>query len=209
MFLGEVVPEMDVLCFTSQVSDLCLEKGAREEFLARADALDQLRSRVSRCPDPELDRQICTLLLGAKREGQSFGGVAEVVIRQPPSGLGQPVFHKLKADLSGAYMSLGATAGVELGAGFSSAHWKGTAFHGPGGEELYGGIRGGISTGENIFFRVAFKPTSSILGIAKRGRHDPCIVPRAVGVLESMTYLVLADHYLWKATDQVEFFNGP
>jgi chorismate synthase len=158
--------------------------------------------------------EIEKFLLGLKTEGDSVGGVAEVVVNHVPKNLGQPVAHKLKADLTAAYMSIGATTGVELGGGFSLAHKKGTEVHGTVDSEftaaagsaiessVYGGIRGGISTGEPIVMRVAFKPTSSILDVAKRGRHDPCIVPRALPVLEAMTYMVLADHVLWSRLDR-------
>jgi len=113
------------------------------------------------------------------------------------------VFHKLKASLAQAYMSVGATSGVELGAGIEGTHEKGTEFHKEAESENYGGIRGGIATGEEILLKVHFKPTSSILDVAKKGRHDPYIVTRAIPVLEAMTWLVLADHLLWMRSDRV------
>src|SRR5690606_25589551 len=112
----------------------------------------------------------------------------------------------MKGDLAAAMMSVGATIGVEFGKGFASSREKGSEYHLRGDENRnhnYGGIRGGIATGEDIVLRVAFKPTSSILDVAKRGRHDPCIVPRALPVLEAMCWLVLADHLLWKRSDRV------
>jgi chorismate synthase len=118
-----------------------------------------------------------------------------------PKGLGQPVFRKLKNDLASAYMSIGATMGVELGLGFSAAEQSGKEFHGL--QQDYGGIRGGITTGDAITLRVAFKPTSSRGDVALKGRHDPCIVPRAVPVIEAMTWLVLADHLLLTRLDRV------
>ena len=151
----------------------------------------------------ESQSEIEKMLLGLKAEGDSVGGVAEIWVQGAPQGLGQPVFHKLKSDLAAAYMSIGATTGVELGGGFALTGRRGTEVHQPT-QDVYGGIRGGISTGEKIVFRVAFKPTSSILDVAKKGRHDPCIVLRALPVLEAMTYLVMADHVLWKRLDQIE-----
>jgi chorismate synthase len=139
-------------------------------------------------------------LAQAKIEGQSYGGIAQIEIIKTPSGLGQPVFRKLKSDLASAMLSIGATTGFELGEGFKSASAKGTDFHLD--SDVYGGIRGGISTGDKIDFRIAFKPTSSILDVAKKGRHDPCIVLRAIPVLEAMTWLVLADHILWQRLDK-------
>lgn len=143
------------------------------------------------------------LLVAAVKEGRSHGGVAEIEIQGLPLGLGQPVFHKFKADLAAAYMGIGATIGVEFGAGFRATERDGTEFHGSGSSEKYGGIRGGITTGEPVFSRIAFKPTSTVMQLAKRGRHDPCIVPRAVPVLEAMSWLIVCNHLMWKKLDQI------
>lgn len=152
---------------------------------------------------PELPKDIQTMLEKAKAEGESYGGVVECRISQVPANLGQPVFHKFKADLAQAMMSLGATIGFELGAGFEGTEMKGTEFHEKMISENYGGIRGGITTGEDIVFRVGFKPTSSIKDVAKKGRHDPCIIPRAIPVIEAICWHLLADHWLWSRTDKV------
>lgn len=154
-------------------------------------------------PAKNLPADIIKFLEVAKQNGESYGGIAECVIKAPPKNLGQPVFHKLKADLALATMSLGATTGFELGGGFESVGLRGTEFHKKMLSKNYGGIRGGITTGEDIIFRVAFKPTSSIKDTAKKGRHDPCIVPRAMPVIESIAWFVLADHYLWSQTDVI------
>lgn len=151
----------------------------------------------------ELPENIKQFLAQAKTEGESYGGIIQCRVQNPPMNLGQPVFHKLKADLASAMLGLGAVEGFEFGAGFSSASVKGTEFHQSADSKNYGGIRGGISTGEDLIFNVAFKPTSSIKDVAKVGRHDPCIVPRALPVIEAMTWLVLADHWLWSRTDRV------
>jgi chorismate synthase len=142
-------------------------------------------------------------LQAAKAQGESFGGILEVNILGAPANLGQPIFHKLKSDFTAAFMSVGAVTAVELGKGLESTQEKGTDFHESSDSSQYGGIRGGISTGETIRFRVHVKPTSSILDVAKKGRHDPFIGIRAVPVLESMAYLVLADHLLWVKTDRI------
>lgn len=152
---------------------------------------------------PPYTEAIQNKLKKAQEEGESYGGVLEVRIQNPPAGLGQPVFHKLKADLASAFMSIGAVSAVELGAGVYSTQEKGTEFHKQAESENYGGIRGGISTGEEILFRVHVKPTSSLLDVAKKGRHDPFIGTRAVPVVESMAYLVLADHLLWLKSDKI------
>lgn len=151
----------------------------------------------------ELPKNIKDFLADAKTKGESYGGIVQCRVKNPPKNLGQPVFHKLKADLASAMLSLGAVEGFEFGAGFKSADVKGTDFHSSMESNNYGGIRGGITTGEEIIFNVAFKPTSSIKDVAKVGRHDPCIVPRAMPVVEAMTWLVLADHLLWIKTDRV------
>jgi chorismate synthase len=150
-----------------------------------------------------LDDRIKEELIKAQQNGESWGGLAEVIIENPPKNLGQPVFHKLKADLAYALMSIGATTAFELGEGLSAKNSLGSEFHKQNQSHQYGGIRGGISTGESIHLRVAFKPTSTILDLAKKGRHDPCIVLRALPVLEAMTNLVLVDHLLWMRTDRV------
>lgn len=143
---------------------------------------------------PQDEAQLENLLVSAKAEGKSYGGVAELRLENVPQGLGEPVFRKFKSDLAQALMSVGATIGVEFGAGFAATQAEGSEFHGSSEQEKYGGIRGGITTGEPILARVAFKPTASVLDVAKKGRHDPCIVPRALPVLEAMSWLVLAEH---------------
>ena len=148
-----------------------------------------------------------------------MGGVIECRIRGVPPGLGEPVFDRLEADLAKAMLSLPATKGFEIGSGFAGARLKGSEHNdsfepAPGGKvrtrtNRSGGIQGGISNGEEIFFRVAFKPTATIMQaqntvdrtgaateLTGRGRHDPCVVPRAVPIVEAMAALVLTDHWL-------------
>jgi chorismate synthase len=146
--------------------------------------------------------QLTELLMKAKETGESYGGTAEISVKGIPSGLGQPVFRKFKSDLAAAIMSIGATTSVEIGDGFSGTELKGSEFHSS--EQNYGGLRGGITTGEPMRVSVAFKPTSTIKDMAKAGRHDPCIIPRALPVLEAMTWLVIADHLLWCRLDRAE-----
>jgi chorismate synthase len=160
------------------------------------------------------------LVLKMKQEGDSIGGIIEIVVKNPPVGLGEPVFDKLEAELAKALMSIGAVRGVEVGNGFAAARLKGSENNDP----MYfdkklkrirtrtnnaGGISGGISNGEEIILRIAVKPTSSIAKdqetvtvegkparISVEGRHDPCICPRIVPVAEAMVALVLWDHLL-------------
>ncbi|UOF00767.1 chorismate synthase [Bdellovibrio reynosensis] len=197
MMLKQVCAPMKVIGYASQIGPLTLTAEEKAQVINK-----DIDSFQARFPSKN-DQAVADLLKKAQEEGDSHGGVAEILITNPPAFLGQPVFHKLKSDLAQAFLSVGATNGFELGLGFESSSIKGTDFHGTREQSQYGGIRGGISTGENILLRVSFKPTSSILDVAKKGRHDPCIVTRAIPVLEAMTYLVLADHYLWSRTDRI------
>jgi len=128
------------------------------------------------------------VIKAASRSGNSVGGVIEVLVKGCPVGLGEPVFDKLKADLAKAMLSINAVVGFEYGAGFEVAHLYGSQQN-----KLEAGIYGGISNGKNMVMRVAVKPTATI-GLG--GRHDPCLLPRAVPICEAMVYLVLTDHYL-------------
>ncbi len=129
----------------------------------------------------------------ARSEGESFGAVVELQIEQPPKFLGEPIFLKAKSEWARAFMMINACVGVELGDGFEIASAKGTDVHMASDSKVYGGIRGGMTTGERISFQLAFKPTSSILDTAKKGRHDPCVALRALPIVEAMTWNVLAD----------------
>ncbi len=194
MMVKQLYPDISVLSFCSQVGELKLSQKEVESIVDKATPSDIYNSLV-RIPIKDKSKQVEELLLKAKAQGQSYGGLAQVIIKNPPSNLGEPVFNKIKAVLAQAYLSIGATNGVDLGQGFDAVKAEGTEFH-SGEASNYGGIRGGITTGETLQMRVSFKPTSSVLDVAKKGRHDPCIVPRAISVLEAMTWLVLADFTL-------------
>ncbi|KKI99941.1 chorismate synthase [Prochlorothrix hollandica] len=181
--------------------------------------LEQIESNIVRCPDAAMAAQMLTLVEQVRDEGDSIGGVVECVARQVPKGLGSPVFDKLEADLAKGVMSLPASKGFELGSGFGGTLLKGSEHN----DEFYiddrgetrtrtnrsGGTQGGISNGENIVIRVAFKPTATIRKeqrtvtntgeetlLSAKGRHDPCVLPRAVPMVEAMVALVLCDHLL-------------
>jgi chorismate synthase len=147
-----------------------------------------------RCADPAAAKEMEEYILKLKEEGNSIGGLIELRAHQPPKNLGDPVFGKLKARLADAIMSIGAVTGFSYGAGFTTMNMKGLDYIAD--RENFGGILGGISTGEDIVLHVSIKPTSSVGDTAKKGRHDPCIVPRVIPVLEAMVALVLADSYL-------------
>lgn len=171
---------------------------------------------IVRCPDKEATRMMEEKIVGARREGDSLGGIAEIIVHNPPPGLGEPVFLKLDAYLAYAVMSVGAVKGVEIGAGFKVSGMKGSEDNDPivlknnnisFSSNNAGGILGGISNGSDIVIRAAIKPTPSISKpqrsvnyrtmeeeeILIKGRHDPCIVPRAVPVLEAMIALTIVD----------------
>lgn len=164
-------------------------------------------------------KEVEKFLVQKKSEGLSYGGTVRVEIDNPPSGLGQPVFRKLKSDLAAGFMSIGACYEVSLGGKYSTVPTvkgeevepiqddislkEGSQLHSGKNPLVYGGIRGGISTGEKIVFQLKFKPPASVLEIAKKGRHDPCIVPRAAVVVEAMAWLVIADHVLWSRQDRL------
>jgi len=181
--------------------------------------LDAVESNIVRCPDGAVAERMIERIEAIGREGDSCGGVIECVVRGVPAGLGMPVFDKLEADLAKAVMSLPATKGFEIGSGFAGTLLKGSehndAFLPTADGSLHtatnnsGGIQGGISNGEAIVIRVAFKPTATIrkaqqtinargeaTTLEAKGRHDPCVLPRAVPMVEAMVALVLADHLL-------------
>lgn len=200
-------PGIKVISFASEIAGLAIDGDERAALLRSANEFPA-DSFAARLPSLSKSKDVEEKLVEAVKQGRSYGGVAEIVVLHAPQGLGQPVFHKLKSDLASAYFGVGATAGVEIGDGFESALAEGTAFHSSNQTSSpYGGIRGGISTGEPIVARVAFKPTSTVMDIAKRGRHDPCIVPRALPVLEAMTWLVLVDHLLWRRLDRIDIIS--
>lgn len=195
--LHKIAPKMEVVGWVSQIGQWRCDEGIAVKA-SRSD-IDAMAARF-----PYKDKTfIAEKLTDAKTNGESYGGVAEILVKNPPTSLGQPVFHKLKSDIAAAAMSLGATLGVDFAEGFESIEKPGTEFHSTKKTSQYGGIQGGISTGQTIRFRVFFKSTSSILDVAKKGRHDPCIVPRAVPVLEAMTSIILFDHWLWSKTDKL------
>ncbi len=182
-------------------------------------SLDDVEANIVRCPDAACAERMIERIEAIGREGDSCGGVIECVVRRAPVGLGMPVFDKLEADLAKAVMSLPATKGFEIGSGFAGSLQRGSehndAFIATGDGSLRtatnnsGGIQGGISNGEDIVLRVAFKPTATIRKaqqtvtssgeatvLEAKGRHDPCVLPRAVPMVEAMVALVLADHLL-------------
>lgn len=211
-FLAEKVG-VEFVSFVSQVGSVTCE--ADLSAITR----DQVDSNIVRCPVAETASKMIALIEEVRNSGDSIGGVIQGAIRNVPAGLGEPVFDKLNADLGKAMLSINAVKGFEIGLGFAAAHLRGSQHNDP----LYpddtgrirsrtnnaGGILGGISSGEMITFRVAFKPVATIsveqetvtaggasARLAASGRHDPCVLPRAVPIVDAMAALVIMDHFL-------------
>jgi len=197
--LCKAICDLQVCAFAESIGPLQLSDDEKLSVGSR----EALSKHFLNFPSTSQKEALAKLLGEAQENGESYGGRVVLRVAKVPSGLGQPVFKKLKAELAGALMSIGAAAGVEFGGGFSLTDMSGTALHKDKENPLYGGLRGGITTGEDLNFAIAFKPTSSITDTAKKGRHDPCIVPRAVPVVEAMAWTVLADHLLWQRMDRV------
>ncbi|MBE9216982.1 chorismate synthase [Plectonema cf. radiosum LEGE 06105] len=204
---------VEIIGYVKRIKDL------EGEVDAQTVTLEQVESNIVRCPDAECAERMIELIEQVGRDGNSIGGVVECVARNVPKGLGEPVFDKLEADIAKGVMSLPASKGFEIGSGFAGTLLTGIEHN----DEFYtdeqgnirtvtnrsGGIQGGISNGENIIIRVAFKPTATIRKeqntvtktgeagvLAAKGRHDPCVLPRAVPMVEAMVALVLCDHLL-------------
>jgi len=181
--------------------------------------IKQIESNIVRCPDAKIAKQMIQYIKHIREEGDSIGGVIRGVIKNVPMGLGEPVFDKLSADLGKAMLSINAVKGFDIGSGFAGATMKGSEhndsfYHDKTGKiktrtNNAGGTLGGISNGEIIYFRVAFKPVSTIqkeqqtvdtknneITLQAHGRHDPCVLPRAVPIVDAMGALVIMDHYL-------------
>jgi len=210
--LRTLCPGLEILSYVTTIHDIAASVDPATV------TFEEIEANAVRCPDAAAAERMITRIKEVRSEGDSVGGLLECVVRNAPPGLGEPVFDKLEADLAKAMLSLPATKGFEIGSGFAGAKLKGSehndAFRMQEGRvrtttNLSGGIQGGISNGEPIFFRVAFKPTATIAksqqtvtvggedaDLAARGRHDPCVLPRAVPMVEAMTALVLCDHLL-------------
>lgn len=206
--------KISITAFVSQVGKIKLEKKYQELDLKKAE------ENIIRCPDSSVAKKMIAHIEEVRKSGDTIGGIITCVIKNCTVGLGEPVFDKLHADLAKSMMSINAVKGFEIGSGFDAAEMKGSEhndlFKGMNSKgrvktttNFSGGIQGGISNGMDIYFNVAFKPVATIMQSQKtvdekgketeikgKGRHDPCVVPRAVPIVEAMAALVLADHYL-------------
>ena len=203
MFLIQKLPSFQVKAFVNQVAHFKLQE--QEHKQVENLSSEQIYQYPAGFPSPSQKEEVYSLLSQAKKEGESYGGQIELWLEGLPANLGQPVFHKLKADLAHALMGIGAIFSCSLGEENQTFH-KGSNLHiqtkrEDGKGKRYGGIRGGISSGERILLRLGMKPPSSLGAFARKGRHDPCILPRALAVVEAMSCFVLADHLLWLRQD--------
>lgn len=205
---------VEIRAYITRIHDIAAPMEALEKF----PTLAEVEATAIRCPHAETAAKMIERIKAVRADGDSVGGVIQCRVRGIPAGLGEPVFDRLEADLAKAMLSLPATKGFEIGSGFAGTLLKGSEHN-----DLFevregktrtatnrsGGIQGGISNGEEIFFNVAFKPTATILQLQKtvdvhgqetelmgKGRHDPCVVPRAVPIVEAMAALVLVDHWM-------------
>lgn len=208
---------VDIKAYTSQVGNIKLKKGYHSYDL------NNIESNIVRCPDSETAEKMIELIDAVRKDGDTIGGVITCVIKGTPIGLGEPVFGKLHAALGQSMLTINATKGFEYGDGFDVDH-RGSERN----DEFYaednqiktrtnhsGGIQGGISNGQDIYFRVAFKPVATILQnqntvdkdgnsivLNAKGRHDPCVLPRAIPIVEAMSAITILDYYLLSQKDR-------
>jgi len=209
----QMLSDIKINAYVSAVGPLSLDTPYRDLDFAK------IESNPVRCPDEAMAATMEDYIKQIRKEGDTVGGVVTCVIQNVPIGLGEPVFDKLHAELGKAMLSINAVKGFEFGSGFEGSKMKGSEHNdlynadGTTKTNLSGGIQGGISNGMDIYFRVAFKPVATIMQkqesldnkgnitvMTGKGRHDPCVVPRAVPIVEAMAAIVLADFYLLNKT---------
>lgn len=212
----QIIKDIKFYAYVSQVGHIKLTKPYQELDL------NSIESHITRCPDVEVANQMETYIKDIRKQGDTIGGVVSCVIKNVPVGLGEPIYQKLHAVLGHAMLSINAVKGFEYGDGFDSVTQKGSEHNDIFNTEQKtltnhsGGIQGGISNGMDITFRVAFKPVATIMQSQKtidssgneaevlgKGRHDPCVVPRAVSIVEAMAAMVILDFYLLQKTNQL------
>ena len=214
----QILPSLSINAYVSSVGPITLDKSYQELDFSKTE------SNPVRCPDEASAIAMEDYIREIRKQGDTVGGTVSCVIKNVPVGLGEPVFDKLHAELGKAMLSINAVKGFEFGSGFSGTAMKGSEhndLYNPDGTtktNLSGGIQGGISNGMDIYFRVAFKPVATIMQkqeslnnkgkiteMVGKGRHDPCVVPRAVPIVEAMAAIVLADFYLINKTYNKDF----
>jgi len=212
----QLISSIKINAFTSSVGEIFMEKPYQNVDFSKTE------SNIVRCPDEESANKMIAKIKEIRKAGDTIGGTITCVAQNMPIGLGEPIFKKLHAELGKAMLSINAVKGFEFGSGFCGAKMRGSEHNdifnedGSTTSNLSGGIQGGISNGMDVYFRVAFKPVATIMSaqqtinsknevteITGKGRHDPCVVPRAVPIVEAVTALVLADFYLLNKTRKI------
>lgn len=205
----QLIPKIKIKAYVSAVGELSLNKKYQDLNL------DKIEDNIVRCPDAEMAEKMITKIQEVRKEGDTIGGVVTCVVQNVPIGLGEPIFDKLHARLGQAMLSINAVKGFEYGSGFSGAKMQGTQHNdmfntdGTTKTNNSGGIQGGVSNGMDIYFKVAFKPVATLIQkqetidakgekvvMMGKGRHDPCVVPRAVPIVEALAAMVLTDFTL-------------
>ena len=213
----QIIPEIRINAFVSSVGEIFIDKPYQDLDFSLTE------STAVRCPDLATAEKMETYIKEIKKQGDTVGGTVTCIIQNVPIGLGEPVFDKLHAELGKAMLSINAVKGFELGSGFCGARMKGSDHNdlyntdGTTKTNLSGGIQGGISNGMDIYFRVAFKPVATLIQKQEvltktgelieqqgKGRHDPCVVPRAVPIVEAMAALVVADYVLLNKASNID-----
>lgn len=216
---AQLMPFLEVNAYVSAVGEEEIPPDAVLDLASRED-------NPVRCPHAATAQRFEKLIRAARKEGDTLGGIVSCRVTGLQAGWGEPVFAKLDGELARAMLSINATKGFEVGSGFAASRMRGSQHNDgirPGQKTATnnaGGIEGGITNGEDLFFRVAFKPVATLLRdqqsvnqadepvtVQGKGRHDPCVVPRAVPIVEAMTYLTLADHFLRSHTDRIAQIN--
>lgn len=213
---------ISVQAYVSKVGELKLDKSYTELDLSKAE------ENILRCPDPVMADEMIALIDSVRKDRDTIGGVVTCVIKNTPAGIGEPVFDRLHAELGKAMLSINAVKGFEYGSGFEGVKMRGSKHNDTFVQEgnkvhtltnYSGGIQGGISNGEDIYFNVAFKPVATIMMdqdsvneagenvvVSGKGRHDPCVVPRAVPIVEAMAALVIVDYILLAKSNKLQDF---
>lgn len=212
----QILGSIQINAYVSSVGELSLKDRYSVDF-------SKIESNIVRCPESDMANQMIELIDEVRKQGDTIGGVVSCVIKGVPVGLGEPVFDRLQADFAKAMLSINAVKGFEYGSGFEGSKMRGSQhndlFNQDGSTKTNrsGGIQGGISNGQDIYFSVAFKPVATllqpqetidkdfkVLELNPKGRHDPCVVPRAVPIVEAMAAMVLVDHFLINKTRRID-----
>ncbi|WP_185877248.1 chorismate synthase [Blattabacterium cuenoti] len=208
----QIIKNVNITAYVSSIGNIILNKPYQELNLSE----ESIEKSIVRCPDPNTSKKMISKIKEIKNKGDTIGGIITCVIKNLPIGIGEPIFDKLHAELGKAMLSINAVKGFEYGSGFNGTKLTGSKHNdlfyknGKTKTNFSGGIQGGISNGMDIYFRVAFKPVATIMQIQKtinkhgnivdikgKGRHDPCVLPRAIPIVESMAALVLVDYWMY------------